>query len=146
MSWLCMFVCVCTYVRVTLLLHNRSELRLQNRGHGTYDTRQRWRPNGRTDRNPNWYKHSLGQSSQFTRVGDRECALMRGMRAQTCARHYISSIGAQTAGLIETPIGTNTHWGNRHKLWESACARSAQLWCRSRPAQARSGRTSAFRA
>jgi hypothetical protein len=54
--------------------------------------------------------------------GDRQCAFMSALRAQTCAQHYISSIGAQTAGLIETQIGTDTHWGNRHKLWESACA------------------------
>jgi hypothetical protein len=36
--------------------------------------------------------------------------------------NYISSVGAQTAGQIETQIGTNTHWGNRHKLWEWARA------------------------
>jgi hypothetical protein len=30
---------------------------------------QRWRPNGFTDRNPNWYKHSLGQSAQVMGVG-----------------------------------------------------------------------------
>jgi hypothetical protein len=55
-------------------------------------------------------------------IGERGCANMRALCAQTCAQHYISSIGAQTAGLNETPIGTNTHWGNRHTLWESACA------------------------
>jgi hypothetical protein len=77
---------------------------------------QRWRTNGLTDRELNWYKHSLGQSAQFTRVGDRECAFMRALRAQTCAHHYISSVGAHTAGLNETPIGSNTHWGNWHNL------------------------------
>jgi hypothetical protein len=46
---------------------------------------------------------------------------------ETCAQHYISSVCAQTAVLIETQIGTNTHWGNRHKLWESVCiARGAR--------------------
>jgi hypothetical protein len=64
----------------------------------------------------------LGQSAQFTLVGDRKYAFMRALHVKTCAQHYISSVGAQTAGLIETPIGTNTHWGNRHKLWKSACA------------------------
>jgi hypothetical protein len=100
---------------------------------------QHWRPNGWTNRDPNWYKHSLGQSAQFTPVGDRECVFMRAQRAQT--QHYIVSVGAQT---IETPIGTNTHWGNGYKLWESACA-YGDLWRRSRPAQARRRRTSARR-
>jgi hypothetical protein len=57
-----------------------------------------------------------------SRVRIHACAFMRALRAQTCAQHYISSVGAQTAGLNETPIGTNTHWGNRHKLFESAYA------------------------
>jgi hypothetical protein len=44
-------------------------------------------------------------------VADRECALMRALRAQTCAQHHISSIGGQTAGPVELQIGTNTHLG-----------------------------------
>jgi hypothetical protein len=109
---------------------------------------QRWRPNGCTDRDTNWHKYSLGQSAQFTRVSDRECAFMRAQTCtQTCAQHYISSVGAHTAGLIETQTDTNTHWGNRHKLWESHVpfVRSAQSVRRSRPAQAQSGKTSAKR-
>jgi hypothetical protein len=35
-----MYTYVYEYVRVTLLLQNLSELRLQNRGHSTYDTRE----------------------------------------------------------------------------------------------------------
>jgi hypothetical protein len=30
---------------------------------------QRWRPNGWTDRDPKWYKHSLGQSAHVMGVG-----------------------------------------------------------------------------
>jgi hypothetical protein len=29
---------------------------------------QRWHPNGWTDRDPNWYKHTLGQSAQVMEV------------------------------------------------------------------------------
>jgi hypothetical protein len=32
---------------------------------------QRWHPNGLNDRDPNWYKHSLGQSAQVMGVGVR---------------------------------------------------------------------------
>jgi hypothetical protein len=32
---------------------------------------QCWRPNGWTDRDPNWNKHSLGQSAQVMGVGKR---------------------------------------------------------------------------
>jgi hypothetical protein len=39
-------------------------------------------------------------------VGDRECALMCAKRAQTCAQHYTSSIGGQTAGSIGLKIGS----------------------------------------
>jgi hypothetical protein len=42
--------------------------------------------------------------------------------AHACAQHYISIVGAQTAERIETQIGTNTHWGNRHILHQSAIA------------------------
>jgi hypothetical protein len=113
-------------IPVSMYVHWRARVRIHARA-ARANVRvtlpvQRWRPNGCTDRGPNWFKHSLGQSAQFTRVGDRECAFMRALRAQTCTQQYISSVGAQTAGLNETPIGTNTHWGNRHKLWESACA------------------------
>jgi hypothetical protein len=73
---------------VTLFLQNKSELRLQNIGHGTYDTRE--------------YLCLLASASAYS------CA------RKTCAQHYISSVGAQTDVLIETQIGTNTHWGNRH--------------------------------
>jgi hypothetical protein len=34
-------------------------------------------------------------------VGDHECALMCALRAQTCAYYYTSSIGGQTAHLLE---------------------------------------------
>jgi hypothetical protein len=51
-------------------------------------------------------------------IGERECAFMLSLRAQ----HYISSVGAQTAVLIETQIGTNTHWGSWHNLREPAIA------------------------
>jgi hypothetical protein len=55
-------------------------------------------------------------------IGERGCAFMCVLRAQTCEQHYISSVGAQAAILIETQIGPNTHWGNRHNLHESAIA------------------------
>jgi hypothetical protein len=74
------------------------------------------RPNGWTGRIPNWYKHLLGQWTQVMVVGDREYALMRVLRAQTCAQHHLSSIGARRAGPIEPQIGTKTHWGNEHKF------------------------------
>jgi hypothetical protein len=50
--------------------------------------------------------------------------------AQTCAQHHISSIGCQTAGPVETQIGTNTHWDNGQKLRRSAIA-SARKYARS---------------
>jgi hypothetical protein len=51
-------------------------------------------------------------------VDDRECALMRALRAQTCVHHHISSICGQTAGhKIGLQIGTNFHWDNGQKLW-----------------------------
>jgi hypothetical protein len=48
-------------------------------------------------------------------VGARACACTNGH----ILINYIFSVGAQTAGLIETQICTNTHRGNWHKLWES---------------------------
>jgi hypothetical protein len=57
-------------------------------------------------------------------IGERECAFMRALHAQTCAQHNISSVGPYTDVLIETQIGTNTHRGNRHNLPESAIARA----------------------
>jgi hypothetical protein len=55
-------------------------------------------------------------------VADRECALMCALRAQTCARHYTSSIGGQTGERIGAQIVTNTHWNNGQKLWVSTRA------------------------
>jgi hypothetical protein len=69
------------------------------------------RPNGWVDRGPNWYKHSFGQWEEVMGVGDREFALIRALRAQTCAQHHLSSIGARRSGPIESQIGTKTHWG-----------------------------------
>jgi hypothetical protein len=40
---------------------------------------QRWRPNGWTDRDPNWYKHSFGQSALVMGVGVR---IARAARVQ----------------------------------------------------------------
>jgi hypothetical protein len=56
---------------------------------------QHRRPNGWADRGPHWYKHLLGLWAEVMGVGDRECALMRALRAQTCAHHHLSSIGAE---------------------------------------------------
>jgi hypothetical protein len=50
---------------------------------------QRWRPNGCIDRDPNWYKHSLWQLAQHTRVGDGECAFRR----LTCVCVYVCKNG-----------------------------------------------------
>jgi hypothetical protein len=83
---------------------------------------QHRRPNCWTGRDPNWYKHSLEQWAEVMVIGDRECALMCALRAQTCVQHYTSSIGGQTAGSIGAQIGTNTHWNNGQKLWGSAIA------------------------
>jgi hypothetical protein len=47
---------------------------------------QRWRPNGWTDRDPNWYKQSLGQSAHVMGVG---VCIARAARA---ARNYGSAV------------------------------------------------------
>jgi hypothetical protein len=65
---------------------------------------QHRRPNGWADRGSNWYKHSLEQWAEVMGVGDRECALMRPQLAQTCAQHYTTRIGGQTAGPIGAQI------------------------------------------
>jgi hypothetical protein len=94
----------------------RTEPHIQNR-----------RSNGKADRGPHWYKHFLGQWAEDMGVGDRECALMR---AQTCAQHHLSSIGARRSGPIEPQIrpkiGRNTHWDNAMTIGGSAIA-SAHL-------------------
>jgi hypothetical protein len=115
-------------VRIDTRANMRASLHIQHR-----------RPNDRAYRAPNWNKHSLGQWVEHMGVGDPKCALMR---AQTCAQPCTSSIDGQTTGPIEPQIRTNTHWGNGHKLWESACAQSGR---RIRPVRARSARTSAKR-
>jgi hypothetical protein len=48
------------------------------------------RPNGWTDRDPNWHKYSVGQWAEVTGVGDRVCALMRSLPSQTCTYNHIS--------------------------------------------------------
>jgi hypothetical protein len=83
---------------------------------------QHRRPNGWADRGPNWYTHSLEQWAEVMGVGDRGCALMCALCAQTCAQHYTSSIGGQTAGPIGAQIGTHTHWKNWQKIWGYAIA------------------------
>jgi hypothetical protein len=47
---------------------------------------QRWRPNGWTDQNPNWYKHSLGQSTQVMGVGVRVGRATRAIAAAQPSR------------------------------------------------------------
>jgi hypothetical protein len=64
------------------------------------------RPNDRVYRAPHWNKHSLGQWVEIMGVGDPECALMRALRAQTCAQPCTSSIDGQTTGHIEYRDGT----------------------------------------
>jgi hypothetical protein len=83
---------------------------------------QHRRPNGWADRGPNWYKHSLEQWAEVMGVGDRECALMCALRAQTCAQHYTYSIGGQMAVPIGAQIDTNNHWDNGQTVWGSAIA------------------------
>jgi hypothetical protein len=103
---------------------------------------QHRRPNGCADRGPNRYKHSLGQWAEVMGVGDRECSLMRALRAHTCAQYHLSSIGAQRAGPIEPKIGTKTHWGNGHKL-RGRRARREHTGRRCLPQHERGARTSA---
>jgi hypothetical protein len=58
-----LLLCVCVCARVCVCVHKRAyteKLHIQ-----------RWRPNGWTDRDPNWYNHSLGQSAQVMGVGER---------------------------------------------------------------------------
>jgi hypothetical protein len=72
MAVLSVCVCVCVCVRARVYAHKRAytdKLHIQ-----------RWRPNGWTDRDPNWYKHSLGQSAQVMVVGAR-AARNRGAAA-----------------------------------------------------------------
>jgi hypothetical protein len=64
---------------------------------------QSWRPHGWTDRDPNWYKHSLAQSAQVMGVGARNrggAAVPRnceaGERARS-ARVYEWNMAAQGA-------------------------------------------------
>jgi hypothetical protein len=59
---------------------------------------QRWRPNGSTDRDPNWYKHSLGKSAQVTGV-DVRVARARAARnpAGTAVRRK-RKVGEQARG------------------------------------------------
>jgi hypothetical protein len=80
------------------------------------------RPNGWADRAEHWHKHSLELCDEDMGLSDRECELMRALRAQTCAQYHISSIGGQTAGPVEFQIGTNTHWDNGQNVWGSAIA------------------------
>jgi hypothetical protein len=47
---------------------------------------KRWRPNGWTDRDPNWYKHSLGQSAQVMGVGVRIARRARAIMAAQPSR------------------------------------------------------------
>jgi hypothetical protein len=119
------------------------------------------RPHIWTDRATHWYKHSLGQWAAVMVVGGHECALMRALRARTCVQHHISRIGGKRLGrsgpkLVQTLIGTmGRRYGDgrsRVRIYERAAphvqhmsARSAQSGRHSRPARARSTRTSTKR-
>jgi hypothetical protein len=68
-------------------VHWRSRVRIHARANVRAALHiQRWRPNGWTDRDPNWYKHSLGQSAQVLGVGVRSERAARAIMAAQPSR------------------------------------------------------------
>jgi hypothetical protein len=63
------YVCMCVCARVRP--RARARVCVHKRAYTDKLHIQRWRPNGWTDRDPHWYKHSLGQSAQVMGVGER---------------------------------------------------------------------------
>jgi hypothetical protein len=68
-------------------VHWRSRVRIHARAnvHTTLHI-QHWRPNGWTVRDPNWYKHSLGQSAQVMGVGVGIARAARAIMAAQSSR------------------------------------------------------------
>jgi hypothetical protein len=64
-------VCVCVCVRARVRPRVRARVCVHKRAYTDKLHIQRWRPNGWTDRDPNWYKYSLDQSAQVMGVGVR---------------------------------------------------------------------------
>jgi hypothetical protein len=117
-------MCVCSRARVCV--HKRAYT----------DTLhiQRWRPNGWTDRDPNWYKHSLGQSAQVMGVGEHvtHAARNRGgagvPRVNECeAREYMNKTWrhsrrereARVCGPLKNTIAESQTDSSRY---QAACA------------------------
>jgi hypothetical protein len=62
---------------------------------------QRWRPNGKTDREPNWYKHSMGQSAQVMGVGVRIARNYGGAAAASAKRECAARTVRSVASSME---------------------------------------------
>jgi hypothetical protein len=87
---------------------------------------QNRRPNGSADRAKNWHKHSLGLlCDEDSRVGDRECALMRATRVNVCEKHQNES------EVPEYRDGTGR---------QSRREREARVWCARSAHRARSAK------
>jgi hypothetical protein len=68
-------------------VHWRSRVRIYARANVRSTLHiQRWRPNSWTDREPNWYKHSLGQSGQAMGVGVRIALAARNYGGEVVPR------------------------------------------------------------
>jgi hypothetical protein len=81
-------VCVCVCVCVCARVRPRARARVCVHKRASTDNLhiQRWRPNGWTDRDSNWFKHSLGQSAYIMGVGVRVACRARAVGAAQPSR------------------------------------------------------------
>jgi hypothetical protein len=91
----------------TIYTSRRSRVRIHARANvRTALHIQRWRPNGWTDQDPNWYKHSLGQSAQVMGVGVCVCE----------AREYMNGTWRCSGRERDTRVcGARTSWSKKMK-------------------------------
>jgi hypothetical protein len=86
-------------------VHWRSRVRIHARANERAALHiQRWRPNGWTDRDPHWYKHSLGQSAEVMGVGvriARAARVVRNYGGAVVPRKREAGEQARSAGVHE---------------------------------------------
>jgi hypothetical protein len=87
---------------------------------------QHWQPNGWTDRDPNWYKHSLGQLAQVMGVAQaiRAAQLSRASAKQENerdAREYMNGIWRRGEAHIAQGASQTKNCGISDKQFVLAC-------------------------
>jgi hypothetical protein len=118
-----MCVCVCACVCARACAHVRVRVCVHKRAYTDKLHIERWRPNGWTDRDPNWYKHfiraiGISYGSRCARIGAAQPSRASAKREKREAREYINGTWRRSRREREAGVcGARIAQGSSHVAW-----------------------------